>query len=182
MKKVVVTGGAGFIGSNLVDSLIQRGFDVIIIDNLSTGKLENINNKAKFIENDLSNVNPDNLVSIFKGVDVVFHLAALARVQPSIDDPMPYNAANVTATLNILFAANKAGVKRLVYSASSSCYGDATKMPQLETDAINPLSPYGLQKYIGELYCRLFSQIYTCLLYTSPSPRDGLLSRMPSSA
>ena len=161
MKKVVVTGGAGFIGSNLVDSLIERGCDVIIIDNLSTGKLENINNKAKFIENDLSNVNPDNLISILKGVDVVFHLAALARVQPSIDDPMPYNAANVTATLNVLFAANKAGVKRLVYSASSSCYGDATKMPQLETDAINPLSPYGLQKYMGELYCRLFSQIYT---------------------
>jgi len=161
MKKVVVTGGAGFIGSNLVDSLIERGCDVIIIDNLSTGKLENINNKAKFIENDLSSANPDHLVSILDGVDIVFHLAALARVQPSIDDPMPYNAANVTATLNILFAANKAGVKRLVYSASSSCYGDATKMPQLETDAINPLSPYGLQKYIGELYCRLFSQIYT---------------------
>tara|TARA_Y100000589_G_scaffold149873_2_gene143026 strand:- start:948 stop:1856 length:909 start_codon:yes stop_codon:yes gene_type:complete len=160
MKKVVVTGGAGFIGSNLVDKLIQTGREVTIIDNLSTGKLENVHAKAKLFEYDLSDISSELLISLFKDIDVVFHLAALARVQPSIENPLPYNSANVTATLNVLHSANKAGVKRVVYSASSSCYGDSIKIPQVETDPINPLSPYGLQKYIGELYCSLFSQIY----------------------
>ena len=160
MRKVVVTGGAGFIGSNLVDELIDNGLEVIVIDNLSTGKKENLNTGATFFQHDLSCINIDDLVDIFESVDVVFHLAALARVQPSIEDPLPYHEANVTATLNILYASTKANVKRVVYSASSSCYGNATKVPQNEKDETNPLSPYGLQKYIGEQYCRMFSEVY----------------------
>ncbi|MBL31711.1 MAG: NAD-dependent dehydratase [Flavobacteriales bacterium] len=160
MRKVVVTGGAGFIGSNLVDELIDNGLEVIVIDNLSTGKKENLNTGATFFQHDLSCINIDDLVDIFESVDVVFHLAALARVQPSIEDPLPYHDANVTATLNILYASTKANVKRVVYSASSSCYGNATKVPQNEKDETNPLSPYGLQKYIGEQYCRMFSEVY----------------------
>ena len=160
MRKVVVTGGAGFIGSNLVDELINNGLEVIVIDNLSTGKKENLNTGATFFQHDLSCINIDDLVDIFESVDVVFHLAALARVQPSIEDPLPYHEANVTATLNILYASTKANVKRVVYSASSSCYGNATKVPQNEKDETNPLSPYGLQKYIGEQYCRMFTEVY----------------------
>tara|TARA_B100000579_G_scaffold435549_1_gene459116 strand:+ start:12159 stop:13067 length:909 start_codon:yes stop_codon:yes gene_type:complete len=160
MRKVVVTGGAGFIGSNLVDELIDNGLEVIVIDNLSTGKKENLNTGATFFQHDLSCINIDDLVDIFESVDVVFHLAALARVQPSIEDPLPYHDANVTATLNILYASTKANVKRVVYSASSSCYGNANKVPQNEKDETNPLSPYGLQKYIGEQYCRMFSEVY----------------------
>lgn len=160
MNKVLVTGGAGFIGSNLVDRLINHGIEVIIIDNLSTGKVEHIHPRSQFHEHDLSVITIDNLVNILSGVDTVFHLAALARVQPSIENPLPYHDANVTATLNILYAASKAKVKRVVYSASSSCYGNSEKVPQCEDDPTNPLSPYGLQKYIGEQYCRMFSEVY----------------------
>ena len=158
--KALITGGAGFIGSNLVDKLITENIEVVILDNLSTGKFENIHQDAIFLKKDLCSISSEELIDILMGVDVVFHLAALARVQPSIDNPMPYNDANVTATLNILHASYKAKVKRVVYSASSSCYGDTTKMPQIENDPIRPLSPYGLQKYIGELYCRMFSDVY----------------------
>ena len=160
MKKAVVIGGAGFIGSNLVDRLIDEGIEVIVIDNLSTGKKENINPKAKFIACDIAQTKMDFLIKQIEGVDVLFHLAALARVQPSIDDPIPFNEVNINGTLNVLFAAYKAGVKKVVYSASSSAYGDAEKMPQLETDPTHPLSPYGLQKYVGEQYCKMFSQVY----------------------
>ena len=160
MNKVLVTGGAGFIGSNLVDMLINRGVDVLVVDNLSTGKMENINTQATFFKEDLSVIATDKLVNMLNGVDVIFHLAALARVQPSIENPLPYNEANVTATLNILYAASKSNVKRVIYSASSSCYGNSQSVPQREEDPANPLSPYGLQKYIGEQYCRMFSQVY----------------------
>jgi UDP-glucose 4-epimerase len=161
MKKVLVTGGAGFIGSNLVDALLMNKVDVVIIDNLSTGNRDNINKKATFLEYDLCSISISELTRILEDIDVVFHLAALARVQPSIDDPLPYNEANVTATLNLLHACCKANVNRLVYSASSSCYGNTNTVPQKEDHPINPLSPYGLQKYIGELYCKLFSDIYS---------------------
>ncbi|MBI4811862.1 NAD-dependent epimerase/dehydratase family protein [Candidatus Falkowbacteria bacterium] len=158
MSKCLVTGGAGFVGSNLVDALIERGDEVVIIDNLSTGKKENINPRAKFCEEDIRNLGK--IKSLFKGVDYVFHTAAAARVQPSIEDPVTYNDINVNGTLNVLVAAKDAGVKRVVYSASSSAYGDQEKMPLTEDMPAHPISPYGLQKYVGELYCRLFADIY----------------------
>ena len=160
MKKAIVTGGAGFIGSNLVDKLIEQGVEVTILDNLSTGKEENINPKAKFINCDISTASETDMLFYINGADVVFHLAALARVQPSIEDPISFNEVNVKGTLNVLLAAHKAKVKRVVYSASSSCYGDATKFPTPEEHSTNPLSPYGLQKYVGEQYCKMFSEVY----------------------
>ena len=160
MKKAVVTGGAGFIGSNLVDKLIEQGVEVTILDNLSTGKEENINPKAKFINCDISTASEIDMLFYINGADIVFHLAALARVQPSIEDPISFNEVNVKGTLNVLLAAHKAKVKRVVYSASSSCYGDATKFPTPEEHSTNPLSPYGLQKYVGEQYCKMFSEVY----------------------
>jgi UDP-glucose 4-epimerase len=164
MKKALVTGGAGFIGSNLVDRLINDGIEVVILDDLSTGKKENIHSKAKWFNVSLQNLDSD---SYFQGVDVVFHLAALARVQPSIEDPISFDTVNVGGTLKVLHYAYKAGVKRVVYSASSSCYGDTEIFPTPETASTNPLSPYGLQKFIGEQYCKMFSEVYgldTCSL------------------
>ena len=156
--RVIVTGGAGFIGSNLVDALIERGFDVHIIDNLSGGKKENINKKAKFHLLDI--VDLKSIKPIFRGADYVFHLAALPRVQYSIENPAITNKANVEGTLNVLIASHEAGVKKVIYSASSSAYGDQKIMPLKESMAVSPKSPYGLQKYLGELYCRTWSQVY----------------------
>ena len=159
MKRVIVTGGAGFIGSNLVDKLIDKGIEVIIFDDLSTGNINNINPEAKFYNLDVSNLHPRDY-SDFRGVDTIFHLAALARVQPSIEDPLPYNKVNVEGTLQMLLLAHYLKVNRFVYSASSSCYGEAKEFPTPETHSTNPLSPYGLQKYIGEQYCKMFSEVY----------------------
>jgi nucleoside-diphosphate-sugar epimerase len=167
MAKIIVTGGAGFIGSNLVDALIKQGNDVSVIDNLSTGKKEHLNPKAKFFQEDLRKL--DKIKPLFQGIDFVFHEAALARVEPSIKDPVTYNDNNVNATLNVLVAARDAKVKKVVYASSSSIYGDQKKMPLMEEMAANPTSPYGLQKYIGEQYCRVFSHLYqlptVCLRY-----------------
>jgi len=160
MSKYLVTGGAGFIGSNLVDKLVDLQEEVIVIDNLTTGVRGNLNSKVSLIECDLASASIDDLVEYMRDVDVVFHLAAKARVQPSIDDPVSFNEANVGGTLNVLLAAHKAAVKRVVYSASSSCYGDTEIFPTPETAPTNPLSPYGLQKYIGEQYCKMFSEVY----------------------
>ena len=157
MQKVVVTGGAGFIGSNMVDRLIAEGKEVTILDNFSTGKRENCNPKATTYEVDLST---DYLEPFLEGVDVVFHFAALARVQPSIEDPMTFNKHNVDSTLRLLMACHKKGVKRVVYSASSSAYGNTDILPTPETTTTNPLSPYGLQKLVGEQYCKMFSEVY----------------------
>ena len=169
MKKVAVVGGAGFIGSNLVDKLIEKNLEVIVIDNLSTGKLENVNKKATFINLDIYENRCAEIAKDLKGVDTVFHTAALARVQPSIVDPVYFDKINSNGTVNLLKACVDAGVKRVVYSASSSCYGDATIFPTPESHPTNPLSPYGLQKYIGEQYCKMFSQVYdidtVCLRY-----------------
>lgn len=177
MRKYIVTGGAGFIGSTLVDYLINDGHEVVVIDNLSSGKKENINPKARFVNIDLAitkydvrnHDSPSVLVKEFEGAKAVFHLAALARVQPSIENPLEFNKANVDGTLNVLLAAKEAGVKRVVYSASSSAYGDVTIFPTPETHPLNPLSPYGLQKLIGEQYCKVFSICYgietVCLRY-----------------
>lgn len=158
MSKALVTGGAGFIGSNLVDALIERGDEVIIIDNLSTGKKEYINPRAKFLELDIRDL--EKIKPVFNGVDYVFHLAAFARVQPSIDDPITSNDINLNGTLNVLEAAREAKVKKVIYSASSSAYGEQDEMPLHEDMPAHPISPYGLQKYIGELYCRLFNEVY----------------------
>jgi len=160
MRKAIVTGGAGFIGSNLVDRLIGMGVEVHIIDDLSTGFEKNINPKAKFHKKDISKLDPKAAWYEFKNTDVIFHTAALARVQPSIDDPIPFDNVNTGGTLRMLMLAHELGVKRFVYSASSSCYGNNRKFPTPETETTNPLSPYGLQKYIGEQYCKMFSEVY----------------------
>lgn len=169
MRSVLVTGGAGFIGSNLVEELLRHKIDVRIIDDLSSGDIKKVPQGVRFLKKDLSIISQEELVDFMKGVDTVFHLAAKARVQPSIDDPIVFNKANVDSTLNVLFASKKIDVKRVIYSASSSCYGDTKNVPTPETDVIDPLSPYALQKYIGEEYCRLFSKIYeldtVCLRY-----------------
>ena len=172
--KYIATGGAGFIGSNLVDELIKGGHEVVVIDNLESGKKENVNPNAKFITADITACGPngayrDKVFQAMDGADAVFHLAALARVQPSIENPIKFNNTNVTGTLNMLILARDAGVKRFVYSASSSAYGNAKVFPTPESHPTDPLSPYGLQKLIGEQYCKVFSYCYNletvCLRY-----------------
>ena len=170
--KCLVTGGAGFIGSNLVDRLINDGHEVIIFDNLSTGKKENINPKAKFFWVDISHQShfeDKNINNFINKVDVIFHLAAKARVQPSIDDPISFNKVNVNGTLNLLNFAVKNNIKRFVFSSSSSVYGNTDTFPTPENSSLNPMSPYALQKLIGEQYCKLFSEIHeietVCLRY-----------------
>jgi len=155
MAKVLITGGAGFIGSNLVDRLIEKDHEVLVIDNLSTGKKENLNPKAKFFNLDLRDF--EKIKPIFEGVDFVFHLAALPRVPLSVAKPRETNEINITATLNTLVAAKDAKVKRFVYSSSSSIYGVGNDLPLKESMTVLPISPYALQKYVGELYCRIFS-------------------------
>lgn len=156
--KVVVTGGAGFIGSHLTDALVERGFEVHVIDNLSGGRKENINPKAAFHKVDIRNL--EDITPIIKGTKLVFHCAALPRVQYSIEHPVETNEVNVGGTLNVLIAAKEGDVKRVVYSASSSAYGDQRILPLVETMPPNPKSPYGLQKYIGELYCKVWSAVH----------------------
>ena len=158
--KYIVTGGCGFIGSNLVDKLIDLGHEVIIFDNISSGKVENINPKARFIEVDISEDYFDECIDWFDGVDTVFHTAARARVQPSIIDPISFNKTNVDGTLMLLKLAVDSGVRRFVYSASSSAYGNTNVLPTPESHSTNPLSPYGAQKLMGEIYCKTFSQVY----------------------
>lgn len=172
MKKAVVTGGAGFIGSNVVDVLVNKGWSVTVIDNLSTGLKENINPKARFINCDL--IEPPFQFStiakdVLRDVDVVFHLAALPRVEPSIREPRIHNKINVSATLEVFDLCRKYGVKNIVYSSSSSVYGDAKNVPTDEKEPVDPMSPYALQKLIGdqyaELFCRLYDMNITCLRY-----------------
>ena len=156
--KIIVTGGAGFIGSHLVDALIERGFKVHVIDNLSAGKKENVNKKAVLHIADIRNLKE--IKPVIRSADYVFHLAALPRVQYSIENPEETHEVNVSGSLNVLLAAKDGGVKRVIYSASSSAYGDQKKMPLRENMPAAPKSPYGLQKYVGELYCKLFSDVY----------------------
>lgn len=158
MSKIIVTGGAGFIGSNLADALVEKGHDVLVIDNLSTGKKENINRNAEFVEEDLRDF--DKIRPFFKGVDFVFHEAALPRIPLSIEKPIETNAINIGATLNVLVAAAGAKVKKVIYASSSSALGNNAEMPMKETAMCAPLNPYALQKYVGELYCKIFSDIY----------------------
>ncbi len=159
--KYVVVGGAGFIGSNIVDKLVEQNHEVVIIDNLSTGKMENVNPKASVEYIDICNVNECSaMVEIMSGADALFLLAAKARVQPSIENPVEYEINNTIGTLNVLKCASDAGVRRVVYSASSSAYGNTEKLPSKESDPVNPLSPYGAQKYYGEVMCKMFSEVY----------------------
>ena len=151
----LVTGGAGFIGSHVAEALLKRGDRVRILDNFSTGKRENIQAGAEVFEADIRD--PKAMRGAFQGVDGVFHLAALPRVQLSIEQPLETHEANINGTLNVLLAAKEAGVKRVIYSASSSAYGDQDTLPLHEDMRPNPKSPYGLQKYVGEHYARLAS-------------------------
>ena len=156
--KALVTGGAGFIGSHLVDALVKKNFEVIVLDNLFTGKKEYVNKKAKFVKADIRNFNRIN--KYFKNVDYVFHLAAQARIQPSIANPLDSNEANVNGTLNVLLVSRDARVKKVIFSGSSSVYGDQKKLPLKEDMIPRPKNPYALQKLFGEYYCKLFSRLY----------------------
>ncbi len=157
-EKAVVTGGAGFIGSHVVDELVARGFDVHIIDNLSRGNKNNVNEKATLHIEDIRNFS--DIFPIFDGAKYVFHLAAEPRVEFSIQHPVESNDINVNGTLNVLIAARDAKVKRVVFSSSCAVYGDQEQMPLIESVSAVPKSPYGVHKYVGELYCKMFSDIY----------------------
>lgn len=157
-KRVIVTGGAGFIGSNLVEVLAEKN-KVFVYDDLSTGKMNNLDDlDAELIVGDLLDL--DLLRRSFKGMDLVFHLAALPSVPRSIDDPIASNLANVDGTLNVLLAARDCGVKRLVYSSSSSVYGETPTLPKVETMAPDPISPYAVAKLSAEYYCKVFTRTY----------------------
>jgi UDP-glucose 4-epimerase len=158
MEKVIVTGGAGFIGSHIVDALIDAGYEVHIIDNMSAGKEENINPKAIFHKVDIRD--KETLTPLFKDVKYVFHEAAMPRVQYSIENPIETHDINVNGLLNVLEACRLNNVKRLIFASSSSIYGEPDKLPTKEDMAINPMSPYAAHKYIGEVYLKLYSQIY----------------------
>lgn len=158
--KTLVTGGAGFIGSHIVDRLITDGHEVVVLDNLVTGKRENLNPKAEFVECNIAEY--ETILPHFADVEVVFHTAALARITPSVQNPLLSNTYNITGTLNILWAAKNSGVKKVIYSSTSSIYGDQPPelYPVRETVEPRPGSPYSLQKFVGEMYCRLFYKLY----------------------
>jgi len=158
-RKILVTGGAGFIGSHLVDKLIKLGYRVVVIDNLSTGKKENINRKAKFYKIDICS---PKIGEIFKKEkpEICFHLAALPRVPLSVKEPVLTSRVNVLGTINIFKASVDSKVKRVIFASSSSVYGDQKKLPLKENMVPNPISPYGLQKYVCEQFAKLFSKLY----------------------
>jgi UDP-N-acetylglucosamine/UDP-N-acetylgalactosamine 4-epimerase len=162
-SKVLVTGGAGFIGSNIVDKLLKQNNRVVCLDNFSTGKRENLapykdNPNFDLIEGDIRDVSVCQMA--VQGVSVVLHQAALGSVPRSINDPVTSNDVNVTGFLNILVAARDACVKRIVYAASSSTYGDSQGLPKVEDKIGNPLSPYAVTKYVNELYASVFAKVY----------------------
>ena len=159
--RVLVTGGAGFIGSNLADELIRQGAKVSIIDNLVTGSRENleeIHGDFEFYEGDINDA--DVLTPAIADVEIVFHEAALPSVPRSVDNPRETHEACVNATFNLLIKSKDSGVRRVIYAASSSAYGDQQTLPKVETMLPEPLSPYAAAKLVGEYYCRVFSQVY----------------------
>ena len=161
MSRILVIGGAGFIGSHLVDALIKQVHEVIVLDNFSTGRLQNLDHvadKIQLIECDISQ--KGKWQDYFKGVDWVFHLAALADIVPSIEKPDDYYQSNVNGTFNVLEACRKHNVKKNVYSASSSCYGIPDEYPTKETADIRPQYPYALTKYMGEQYALHWNEVY----------------------
>src|SRR6188474_770834 len=160
MATYLVTGGAGFIGSHLVEELVRRGERVRVVDNLSTGKRQNITHlsSVELVEGDLADLEVARRA--VGGIDYVLHQAAIPSVPRSVQDPITSNRANIDGSLNILVAARDAGVKRLVYAGSSSAYGDTPMLPKVETMGTAPLSPYALQKLVAEQYCLMFTQLY----------------------
>ncbi len=160
MAFYLVTGGAGFIGSHLAEELVRRGERVRVADNLSTGKRENLDHVpgVEFFEGDLADVEFARRAAA--GVDYVLHQAAIPSVPRSVTDPITSNRANIDATLNVLVAARDAGVRRVVYAASSSAYGDTPTLPKHEEMPTAPLSPYALQKLVGEQYLAMFHRLY----------------------
>ncbi|MEM3570210.1 MAG: SDR family oxidoreductase [Candidatus Jordarchaeales archaeon] len=159
--KTLVTGGAGFIGSHLTEKLVELGHEVVVLDDLSTGREENIAHlmdRITFVKGSITDTAL--LAKIMQGVQVVFHEAALGSVPRSVEDPRTTHDVNITGTFNVLMAARDAGVKRVVYAASSSAYGDTPTLPKVETMLPNPLSPYAVSKLVGEYYCQVFTRVY----------------------
>jgi len=180
MKKIksIVTGGAGFIGSNLVDKLVNRGHRVIVIDNFISGKKSNLSHHSKkdvkIVKLDISN--NKNLDKYFKGVKNVFHLAGLAEIIPSLEDPTKYFINNTLGTLNILEASKKIKINKFIYAASSSCYGATKKIPTKESDNIDTRNPYSLTKFLGEKLVIKYANLYnmpniSCRLFNVYGPR-----------
>lgn len=167
MAKIIVTGGAGFIGSHLTDALVSAGHRVTVIDNLMLGNKKFVNKKAKFVKADIRNFAL--MKKNIRGTDVVFHLAADPRLPLSIEDPKTTHEINVTGTLNVLEAARLGKVKKVVFSSSCAVYGDQNSVPFVEDMTPNPLNPYSLHKLMGEEYCRLYSSLFgletVCLRY-----------------
>jgi nucleoside-diphosphate-sugar epimerase len=160
MSSYLVTGGAGFIGSHLAEELLRRGERVRIVDNLTTGKRQNLAllAKAEFLEGDLADLTVAK--AAVDGMDYVLHQAAIPSVPRSVEDPITSNRANITSTLNVLVAARDAKVKRIVYAGSSSAYGNTLVLPKHEEMPVSPLSPYALQKLVGEQYMQMFTALY----------------------
>lgn len=161
MAHYLVTGGCGFIGSHLVEALMQKGERVRVLDNCSTGKARNIahvKDQIEFVDGDLREL--DTVHQAIAGVDYVFHQGARPSVARSVADPILSNNVNINGTLNLLVAARDAGVKRVVYAASSSAYGNIPTLPRSETLSPQPASPYAITKYVGECYCRVFTQVF----------------------
>ena len=161
--KYIVTGGAGFIGSHIVEELVRRGDEVVIVDNFFSGKPENIEpfqktGKARLAEGSVTDL--PFLLETFKGADGIFHEGAIASVPRSIKNPAATNEANVTGTLNVLIAARDCGVRKVLFASSSSVYGNTPTLPKQEDMVPNPLSPYAISKLAGEQYLRVFSDIY----------------------
>ena len=158
-KRVLVTGGAGFIGSHLVDELVKKDcLEVIVLDNLFTGKKERLNKdkRVKFFKKDISS--SDSIKYYFEDINIVFHTVAMARIQPSFNIPKEYEKTNVIGTLNVLEASHHALVKKIIYSGSSSVYGDQNALPLIENMTPRPKNPYAFTKLGGEYYCKMFSE------------------------
>jgi nucleoside-diphosphate-sugar epimerase len=188
--RYVVTGGAGFIGSNTVDELVRRGESVVVLDDLSAGKEDNlvdVRNKISFIKGSINDL--EAVRRAMHEADYVLHLAARTSVPRSVKDPLETNKVNIEGTLNVLVAARDAKVKRVVLAASSSAYGETPTLPKVETMQPEPISPYGVTKYVCELYAQMFGKVYglqnVCLRYFNvfgprqdpSSPYSGVLAK-----
>src|SRR5208282_574049 len=188
--RVVVTGGAGFIGSHIVEELLRRGSSVVVVDDLSNGKEANLagmKGSLEFLRHSITDIDP--LHRAFRGADFVFHLAARTSVPRSVADPIESNRVNIDGTVNVLVAARDAKARRVVFAASSSAYGETPTLPKTEAMRPDPISPYGVTKFVGELYCQVFGRCYglenVSLRYFNVfgprqdpgSPYSGVLSR-----